>query len=338
MVVAGARLTRRGFVQATGLAGVALLAACGRLPGQAAPAPRMPRIGFLEQNPNAVGDALSEALRQGLRELGYVEGQSILIEWRAAASPSELAEQAAELVRIPVDLIVVRGNEPAQAAKDARTAVPVVIALAGDPIATGPVTSLSHPGGLVTGLTAIAPELAANRLELLRDAVPELSRVAAFWDPGLAPHGPEWRETEAAAATLGLQLQPLEVHSPGDFEQAFAAAVAERAEALLVFTGGLNSSQAPRIIDFARRQGLPAMYALREHADAGGLMAYGPNYAAMHRRAAYYVDRILKGANPADLPIEQPREFDFVINLKTAQALGLAIPQHVLLQATEVLQ
>jgi putative ABC transport system substrate-binding protein len=332
-------LTRRRFVQTAGTAGLGLLAACGSLV-QPTPRPtRIPHIGFLEQNPNPAGASLTEAFRQGLRELGYIEGENIIIEWRSAdASHERLAALASELVHLPVDLIVVRGNEPAQAAKDASPTMPVVMALSGDPVGTGVVASLAHPGGQVTGLTAMAPQLAGKRLEVLKDAVPELSRVGTLWNPSLPPHLPEFDETETAAAALGLQLQSLEVRSPADFAQSFAAALAERAQALLVFTGGLNSSQAPRITEFALRHRLPTMYALREHADAGGLMAYGPSYLAMHRRAAYYVDRILKGTRPADLPVEQPREFDFVINLKTAQALGLSLPQHVLLQATEVIQ
>jgi putative tryptophan/tyrosine transport system substrate-binding protein len=332
-------VSRRQFVRAGGAAGLGLLAGCGFQAQSPQHGAKVPRLGFLEQNQNPVGDSLSEAFRQGLRELGYVEGENVIIEWRAAGpSPERLSVLAAELVQLPVDLIVVRGNEPAQAAKDASPTIPVVMALAGDPVGTGLVASLAHPGGQVTGLTAIAPQLAGKRLELLKDAVPELSRVGTFWNPSLPPHLPEFDETEIAAAALGLQLQSLEVRSPADFAPAFAATLAERAQALLVFTGGLNSGQAPRITEFALQHHLPTMYALREHADAGGLMAYGPSYLAMHRRAAYYVDRILKGTSPADLPVEQPREFDFVVNLRTAQALGLTIPQHVLLQATEVLQ
>lgn len=331
--------SRRHLLHGAGTAALGLFAGCGFLAQPAQRTARVPRIGFLEENRNPVGDSLNEVFRQGLRELGYVDGENIIIEWRAADSSHErLSVLAAELVQLPVDLIVVRGNEPGQAAKDASPTIPVVMALSGDPVGTGLVAGLAHPGGHVTGLTALAPQLAGKRLELLKDAVPELSRVGTFWNPSLPPHLPEFDETETAAAALGLQLQSLEVRSPADFAQAFTAALAERAQALLVFTGGLNSSQAPRITEFALRHRLPTMYALREHADAGGLMAYGPSYLAMHRRAAYYVDRILKGAKPADLPVEQPREFEFVLNLKTAQALGLTIPQHVLLQATEVIQ
>lgn len=331
--------SRRQVLQGAGVASLGVLAGCGLLAQPAQRPTRVPRIGFLEFNQSAVAASFDEAFRQGLRDLGYVEGETITVEWKAAGSNRErLSELATELVQLPVDIIVVRGDEAARAAKDASPAIPVVMALSGDPISTGLVASLAHPGGHVTGLSAIISQLTGKRLELLKEAVPGLSRVAAFWNPNDPPRVAEFQEAGPAARTLGLELQSLQVRTPADFDAAFAAAQAERADGLLVFAGGLNSGQAPRIVEFAQRQRLPAMFALREHADAGGLMAYGPNYLALHRRAAYYVDRILKGTSPADLPVEQPREFDFVINLKTARALGLVIPQHVLLQATEVSQ
>jgi putative ABC transport system substrate-binding protein len=331
-------LSRRQFVQGASLAGLGLVVGCGSLAQPAQRAARMPRIGYLEVAPNPVEATWDEAFRQGLQELGYVEGQNLTVEWRAAASREHLSELAAELVRLPVELIVVRGDAVARAVTAASPAMPVVVALTADPIATGLVDSLARPGGQITGLTATAPQLTGKRLELLKDAAPEITRVAAFWNPSEPPRQAEFREAEAAAPTLGLQLQSLEVRDPAAFEQAFAAALAERADGLLVFAGQLVTSQAARIVEFAARQRLPATYVQREHVEAGGLMAYGPSYLAMHRRAAYYVDRILKGAKPADLPVEQPMVFDFVVNLPTAQALGLTIPQHVLLQATQVIQ
>src|SRR5438270_9179987 len=248
-MVARYSLTRRRFVQGTGAAGLALLAGCGLLAPPAQRPARVRRIGFLQSGLSSVETSWDEAFRQGLRDLGYVENQNILIEWKAASSNELLPELAAELVRLPVDLIVVRGNVVARAAMDASPTIPVVIALTADPVATGLVASLAHPGGQVTGLTAIAPQLTGKRLELLKEAVPELSRVAVFWDPSEPPRVAEFHEAEVAARMLGLQLQSLEVRGPADFETAFAAVLAERADGLLVFAGGLNSSQAPRIID-----------------------------------------------------------------------------------------
>jgi putative ABC transport system substrate-binding protein len=331
------KVSRRQLLQGTSLAGLTLAAGCGQLPFPGQRPPRVPRIGFLEPNSNSVAASLNEAFRQGLREHGYAEGENIVIEWRAAGSTELLPESAAELVRLPVDLIVVRGNESARAAREASPTIPVVMALGADPVATGLIASLAHPGGQVTGLTAMVPQLTGKRLELLKEVEPKLSRVAVFWNPDDASRTAEFREAEAGARTLGLQLLSLVVRRPADFDMAFDLARAERAEGLLVFAGGLNSSQAARIVEFAQRQRLPAMYALREHVDAGGLMAYGPNYFAMHRRAAYYVDRILKGTKPADLPVEQPTTFEFPVNMKTALELGITFPQEILLQITEVI-
>jgi putative ABC transport system substrate-binding protein len=337
MAVAGDRPTRRAFLRA-GLGGVSLLLACDRLPGQPPPAPPVPRIGYLEMAPNPIEAAWDEAFRQGLHDLGYVEGQNVAVEWKAASSGEQLTELAVDLVRLPVELIVVRGDAVARAVTAASPTMPVVVALTADPIATGLVTSLARPGGQVTGLSATAPQLTGKRLELLTEAAPQITRVAIFWNPSEPPRQAEFREAEAAARALGLQLQSLEVRGPADFDAAFAAALVERADGLLVFAGQLIVSQDERIVAFAKHHRLPAMYVQRVQVEAGGLMAYGPSQLAMHRRAAYFVDRILKGTKPGELPVEQPTTFDFIVNLQTAQALGLTIPQHVLLQATEVIQ
>src|SRR3954470_4018173 len=261
------------------------------------------------------------------------------MEWKLADNGDALMPAfAADLVRLQPDVIVVRGESAARAARTATSTIPIVIALASDPVGAGLVASLARPGGNVTGLVNISPLLSGKRLELLTQAAPGLSRVAAFTDPSEQARVNDLRETEAAARALGLQLLALEARGPGDFEAAFAAAVAERAEGLVVFAGPLNSSQRSRIIEFTAKQRLPAIYALREYADAGGLMAYGPNYQDLHRRAATYVDKILKGAKPADLPIEQATKFNLVINRRAAEALGLTIPGSILARADEVIE
>jgi putative tryptophan/tyrosine transport system substrate-binding protein len=216
--------------------------------------------------------------------------------------------------------------------------IPIILAVGGDPVAAELVASLAHPGGYVTGVTAISHHLGAKRLDLLVQAVPGVGRVGVLWNVSNESKVREWQETAAAAHSLGIRLQSLEVHGPADLESILEAATRERPEALVVLHDGVTFTARTRIVDFAARTHLPAMYEIREWTEAGGLMNYAPNRPTMARRAAYYVDRILKGAKPADLPVEQPREFDFVINRKTAQALGLTIPEHVLLQATEVIQ
>jgi putative tryptophan/tyrosine transport system substrate-binding protein len=295
----------------------------------------MPRIGYLGGPPIP---PYQEAFRQGLREHGYVEGQNIVIEWRfTEGSPEVLADAAAELVHQPVRVIVAQSTPAALAASRASSTTPIVMSV-GDPVAAGLAASLARPGGNVTGLSNFSPQLAAKRLEWLREAIPSLARVGVAWTPYNPLKAMQWLETESAAQTLSVQLQSLEVGGPEDFESAFAAAVQDRAHALVVFGDNVTASHAPQIVELAAKYRLPTMYEARTFVDAGGLMSYGPNVPGSYRRAAYYVDRILKGAKPADLPVEQPREFEFVINAKTAQALGLTIPQHVLLQATEVIQ
>jgi putative ABC transport system substrate-binding protein len=329
-------VTRRFFLRGAGVAGLGLLASCGRLPWQAPP--RIPRIGVLSSAADPA-DPTNEALRQGLRELGYVEGQNLIVEWRYSAGSVEgLSEAAAELVRLPVDLIVGQGTATNRAAKDATSTIPIVMTSSGDPVKAGLVASLARPGGNVTGLASLSDLLVGKCLELLKEAVPSLARVAMLWTPTIAGGADEFAESEVAARTLGIALQSAEVLDDGDLEVALEAIIHGRAEAIFLQGSLVTRRSRARIAAFAVEHRLPAVGIRREFVAVGSLMSYGPDYAQMHHRAAYYVDRILKGAKPADLPIEQPMRFEFVLNLKTAQALGLTLPQHVLAQATEVLQ
>lgn len=276
---------------------------------------------------------------QGLRELGWVEGQNITIEDRwAEGKTSRFPELAAELVRLNVDLIVTGSWPAAVAAKNATTTIPIVITGAGDPVGTGLVASLAHPGGNITGLGDLATELSVKRLQLLKEAVPKLSRVAVLWNSGDGGMTLSFRQIQTVARTLGVTIRPLGVQEPEDFDQAFTAMIQERPDALVVISDPLVRLNRKRILDFAARNRLPAMYTDRSYADDGGLMAYGPSFADMFRRAAAYVDKILKGAKPADLPVEQPTRFELVINLKAAKALGLTIPPSILVRADQVIQ
>jgi putative tryptophan/tyrosine transport system substrate-binding protein len=338
------QLSRRQVVQGAGAVSLGLLAGCGRWPGQAAPAPRIPRIGFLAAGAveNQPGGPLREAFLQGLREHGYVEGQSIVIEWRSTTGgPDRLKELASELVQSNVDVVLAASFEPARAAKDTTSTIPIVVAATNDPVASGLVASLARPGGNVTGLSLVAPQLSAKRLELLTEAAPNATRVAVLAYPTGATVERDWQETERAGRVLGLQVQRVDVQgpdSPDSVDDALEAAAREGAQALVVLPTAFFAREARRIVEFAATSRLPGMYEHRRFTEVGGLMSYGANLTSLYRRAAYYVDRILKGTRPADLPVEQPREFDFVLNLRTAQALGLTIPPHVLLQATEVIQ
>ena len=280
-----------------------------------------------------------EAFRQGLRELGYVEGQNIAIESRwAEGKYDRLPDLAADLVRLKVDVIVAAAAPAIQAAKQATRTIPIVMAIVIDPVATGFVTSLARPGGNVTGLSNMAPELVGKQMELLKEVVPKVSRVALLWNPANPGNPPLLREAEVAAGALGVRLQPLEARGPGEIDSAFAAMTRQRAGAVIVLVDSMLADHRTRIADLAAKSRLPAMYGITEHAEAGGLMAYGANLANMFRRAATYVDKILKGAKPADLPVEQPTRFELVINLKTAKALGLTIPPSVLIRADKVIQ
>lgn len=277
------------------------------------------------------------ALRQGLRALGYVEGQTIALEVRwAEGRPQRMSELAVELFRLEIDVLVVGSGEAALAAKKATETAPIVM-LAPDPVGLGLVASLSRPGGNVTGLSYFNEELSSKRLQLLKEFVPLLARVAVLRNPLMTAHAIFWQETEAAARKLGLELQPIEVRGPEGFEAVFAAASRGNAQALIAFDDPLIVAHRNRVMALAASHRIPAMYGFREFPDDGGLMSYGANFAALFRRAATFVDKILKGAKPADLPVEQPTKFEFVVNLKTAKALGLVIPPAILASADDVI-
>ena len=287
---------------------------------------KVPRIGYLSTADPASESTRSEAIRLALRELGYIEGQNIAIEYRYAEGKHDrLPELAAELVRLKVDIIVVAGGADAvRAAKNATKTIPIVMMGAGiDPVEAGLVESLARPGGNVTGITNLTRELGGKRLELLKEAVPKLARVAVLYDPATPATVHEVKEVlPVAARALGLTLQPWEVRAADDFERVFAALNKQRPDGLYVTGGPLMGANQKRIADFALKSRLPSMYSSREAVDAGGLMSYGADLADSYRRVAYYVDRILKGAKPADLPVEQPTKFELVINLKTAKQIG----------------
>jgi putative ABC transport system substrate-binding protein len=300
---------------------------------------KVPRIGFLlATSPSAIS-ARVEAFRQGLRELGYVEGKNIVIEWRYAEGKLDrLLALAAELVRLKVDIIVTGGASSTRAAKEATTTIPIVMAQDPDPVASGFVASLARPGGNITGLASLSPELSGKRLELLKEIVPKLSRVAVLGTSTIPDNALSLKEMELAAGALGVQLQFLDVLSSKDIETAFRAASKGRASALLVLQSPLSSFHRAEIADLAVKSRLPAMYPQSDYMDAGGLMFYGANTTDLYRRAATYVDKILKGRKPADLPVEQPTKFEFIINLKAAKQIGLTIPPNVLARADKVIR
>ncbi len=309
------------------------------LPAHAQQPARVPRIGFLSPFSPSENPLWRQAFRQGLRDLGYMEGQDIAIEYRyAEGRPERLPDLAAELVRLKVDIIVAESTPASLAAKQATATIPIVMTIVADPMATGLVSSLARPGGNITGMSLQFPELAAKRLQLLQEVVPKVSRVAVLWNPDNAYIALVMKETEAAARVLGVRLESLEVRAPDDFERAFQVATRRRAGALLVLDDFLTVLHHTRIAALAVKSRLPSMAGVTEFAKAGGLMVYGANLPDISRRAATYVVKILKGAKPADLPIEQPTKFELVINLKTAKALGLTIPQSVQIRADEVIQ
>jgi putative ABC transport system substrate-binding protein len=304
-------------------------------------AAKIARIGYLAGN-LAANPQPHEAFRQGLRDLGYVEGRNVVIEYRDdEGKPERLPALAAELVALKVDVIVAGATPHTLAAKQATRTLPIVFAAAGDPVSSGLVTSLARPGGNVTGLSVLAPELVGKRLEQLTQAVPWVSRVAFLWQPGAAGERTQkdmLKGAEAAARALGVRLHSVEARGPADIDRAFSDMTRARAGALTVSPSPMFVNERRRLVDLAAKGRLPAVYPWREFVDAGGLMAYGANVADSFRHAATYVDKILKGAKPADLPVEQPTKFELVINLKTAKALGLTIPPLLLLRADEVIQ
>ena len=305
-------------------------------PAEAQPTGKVYRIGYLAMFPAPPG---REAFLQGLRDLGWIEGQNITIEYRYAHGRLEqLLDLVAELVRLKVDLIVAVSPQPVQAAKEATTTVPIVMVAVADPVTYGFVTSLARPGGNITGVSLLLPELSAKRLELLREMVPKLSRAAVLWNAANPFRALDLKVAQAGARALGVTLQSLEVRGPDDFDRAFEAASRERARALITLEDPLTFTHRTRIVGLAAKHRLPAIYGLREYVDAGGLMSYAPILLDNFRRAATYVDKILKGTKPADLPVEQPMKFELVINMRTAKAIGLKIPQSLLLRADQVIQ
>jgi putative tryptophan/tyrosine transport system substrate-binding protein len=329
-------MSRREFIALLGGA-----AAAWPLAAHAQQVGKVPKIGYLSPGSASPGPlAYHDEFQRGLRELGYVEGRNIIIEYRFADGKFDRLDQfAAELVRLDVDIIVSVVTQASLAAKNATSTVPIVIVSVADPVGAGLVASLARPGANVTGTSAMTSEVIGKSLALLKQTVPTVSPVAVLWNPNNEVYqGQILRETEMAAGKLGVELQTFGVRTPDEFDRTFAAITSARAASLLVLPDPLFSAYTARIADLADKSRLPAMYGLREDVAAGGLLAYGPKYADLYRRAAYFVDKILKGAKPADLPVEQPTKFEFIINLKTAGTLGLAIPPGVLAIADEVIE
>jgi putative tryptophan/tyrosine transport system substrate-binding protein len=327
-------MNRRGFL----LAWLAAALVCPLL-GEAQQRREPHRIGFLGNSTAALEANLVGPFREGLRELGYREGENILIEYRWAEGQYErFPSLIAELLAQKVEVIVTAGTPASLAVKKAATSVPLVMVAVGDPVATGLVASLARPGGNATGLASVSEDLEGKRLELLREVIPTVSRVAVLWNPDNQTLLPQLNQIRAAAQVLGIKVDALEVRTPDDLEERFRAITRDRPGALLVMADRLFLHNRQHIMDFASKQRLPGVYAYRELVEAGGLMSLGPSYPGMHKRAAYFVDRILKGAKPADLPVERPTTFQLVINLKTAKALGLTIPPSLLARADQVIE
>jgi putative tryptophan/tyrosine transport system substrate-binding protein len=326
------QLKRREFITLIGGAAAALpIAAQAQQPGKVY---RIGRISAGERLPH-----LRDAFVDSLRALGWIEGKNVVYEDRYAENRLDrLPELAAELVRLKVDVITAAGTLAPLAAKRATSTIPIVMTSAGDPLGSGLVASLARPGGNVTGLSLMAPDLGGKRLELLKEILPGLSRVAVVWNAANPYSALVFKETEHAAQALRIQVQSLEVRSPGDLDGALEAATRQQASALITVEDPLTLDHRQRIADFAAKNRLPAIYGLREFVDAGGFIAYGAHIADLMRRSAGYVDKILKGAKPADLPVEQPTKFELIINLKTAKALGLTVPPTLLTRADEVIE
>src|SRR5262245_16216367 len=325
-------MNRRAFVSGA-------LLALAPLAGEAQQAKNVPRIGLLWPYSSSVASPLIEAFRQGLREVGYVEGQNIAIESRwADGKYDRLPGLAAELVRLPVDVIVAAATVAIHAAQQATRTIPIVMTISNDPVDSGFVASLARPSQNITGLSILSPELSGRRLELLKETIPKISRAAVLWNSSNPSHALLVRESEAGARALGVQIQLVEVEDPAELDHAFLAMTRVRAGALLVLPDATFRQQRTRLLDLAAKYRLPAMYWSKEFVEAGGFMAYGASVPDLCRRAAIYVDKILKGAKPADLPVEQPTKFELVINLKTAKALHLTIPPSVLLRADQVIE
>jgi len=300
---------------------------------------KMVRIGYLGAGIRNVIPNPRDAFLRGLRELGYVEGQNfVLVERYAEGQQERLPELAVELVRLEVDLLVAATSGSAKAAKDATQTIPIVMAASGDPVGLGLVASLARPGGNVTGPSMMNTEIVGKRMQLLKEVVPGLVRIAVLTNSVNPIHAIFWRESEPAARKLGLELQPVEARVPEDFEAAFAAAARDKAGALIALDDALTYNYRTRVVALAAASGLPALYGYREFADEGGLMSYGANMASHFRHAANYVDKILRGAKPGDIPVEQPTKFDLIVNLKAAKALGLELSPSLIARADEVIE
>jgi len=320
-----------------------ILALCillGPLSASAQQANKVPRIGVLWGGPAEFARPYLEAGRRVLGELGYVEGRDFTAEYRfGERRPGAVDALAAELAQLKVSVIVAAGDPAIHAARRATTTIPIVMVAAGDPVRGGLVASVARPGGNITGMTFLSRELAAKRLEILKEAVPTASRVAVLWNPDNPGGLPDFKATQAAAETLRVTLQAFEVRKVADFEPAFKAMADGHAQAIIVLTDPVTAALAGKLVaDLATKSRLPIMSELREFTDSGGLISYGPSLLSMAQRTATYIDKILKGAKPSDLPVEQPTKFELVINLKTAKALGLTIPQSVMIRADEVIQ
>ncbi len=322
-------MRRRDFISLLGGA-----AAAWPLAARAQQPAKVPRIGYLASTPD---NLRTEAFRQGLRELGYIEGQNIVIEYRIAEGYGRLPDLVSELVRLKVAVIFARSTAAVEAARKVTTTIPIV-SVSADPVREGFAASLRRPGGNITGLANFTSELAGKRLQLLKEVIPKLSRVAVLWFPDNPSAALRMRETDAAASALGIKLEPVEVRRPNDFEPAFLAMEKQRVDAFVPLRSNLINLNRKRIVELAAKNRLAAMYDDREFSEAGGLMSYGTMLADLDRRAATYVDKILRGTKPTDLPIEQPTKFELLINLKTAKALGLEIPPTLLARADEVIE
>ena len=330
---------RKSKIENLKLAGIAALVVaivmCGGV-AHAQQQAKVPKIGSLGTGGLGSG---RELFRQALRELGYVEGKNITIEYRSAEGRLDrLPAVADELVRLNVDVIVTSSTTAALAAKNATKTIPIVFYTVPDPVVTGLVDNLARPGGNITGIADLATVLAGKRLELLKETIPKLSRVAVLWDRQIPGSAQQWKESELAAKGLGLQLHSMEVSNADKYEGAFKQAAKARSAALSVTQSPLASSNRKQIADLAQKNRMPAIYARRDFVESGGLMSYGADRAEPYRRAAVYIDKILKGAKPADLPVEQPTKFELVINLKTAKQIGLTIPPNVLARADRVMK
>jgi ABC-type uncharacterized transport system substrate-binding protein len=327
-------MRRREFIMFVGFSAVAR--PIGALAQQTS---KIWRVGMLETTSETLNAPNVNAFRRGLRELGYVEGQNLVIEYRSGEGRIErFPDLAVELVRLKVDVVVTRGTPAALAAKNATTTIPIVMAAIGEPAGTGMVGSLAQPGGNVTGLSAFVGELAAKRIEIMREIVPKISRMAMIDNMGNTSVPPQWDDMKRATLTFGIQPLLYDVRKPEDIGVAFEAAVAQHVDALAVGNDGILISSRLRVVELAAKHHLPAIYATREFVDAGGLLSYAAHYPDLYRRAASYVDKIFRGAKAGELPVEQPTKLELVINLKTAKALGLSVPFHLQQRADEMIE